>query len=66
MTVTRTAPQLQTIPVGIYLLRGAYTDETRVGIQQAAIFLSILPVMITFLLLQRFYVRGLTSGSVKG
>lgn len=66
MTVTRTAPQLQTIPVGIYLLRGAYVDDTRVGIQQAAIFLSILPVMITFLLLQRFYVRGLTSGSVKG
>jgi multiple sugar transport system permease protein len=66
MTVTRTAPHLQTIPVGIYLLRGAYTDEMRVGIQQAAIFLSILPVMITFLLLQRFYVRGLTSGAVKG
>lgn len=66
MTVTRTAPELQTIPVGIYLLRGAYIEETRVGIQQAAIFLSILPVMITFLLLQRFYVRGLTSGAVKG
>lgn len=66
MTVTRTAPDLQTIPVGIYLLRGAYVDETRIGIQQAAIFLSILPVMITFLLLQRFYVRGLTSGAVKG
>lgn len=66
MTVTRTAPELQTIPVGIYLLRGAYIEETRVGIQQAAIFLSILPVMITFLLLQRFYVRGMTSGAVKG
>lgn len=66
MTVTRTAPHLQTIPVGIYLLRGAYIEETRVGIQQAAIFISILPVMITFLLLQRFYVRGLTSGAVKG
>lgn len=66
MTVTRTAPHLQTIPVGIYLLRGAYVEEMRVGIQQAAVFLSILPVIITFLLLQRFYVRGLTSGAVKG
>jgi multiple sugar transport system permease protein len=66
MTVTRTAPHLQTIPVGIYLLRGAYIEETRVGVQQAAIFLSILPVMITFLLLQRFYVRGMTQGAVKG
>lgn len=66
MTVTRTAPHLQTIPVGIYLLRGAYIEESRVGIQQAAIFLSIVPVMVTFLLLQRFYVRGMTSGAVKG
>lgn len=66
MTVTRTAPDLQTVPVGIYLLRGAYVDESKVGVQQAAIFLSIVPVVVIFLLLQRFYVRGLTDGGVKG
>lgn len=66
MTVTRTAPDLQTIPVGIYLLRGAFREEATVSLQQAAVFISILPVMIVFLLLQRFYVRGLTAGSVKG
>jgi multiple sugar transport system permease protein len=66
MTVTRTAPELQTLPVGIYLLRGAFTDQSTQSLQQAAIFLSILPVMIVFLLLQRYYVRGLTAGSVKG
>lgn len=66
MTVTRTAPDLQTIPVGIYLLRGAFKEEATVSLQQASIVVSIIPVMVVFLFLQRFYVRGLMSGSVKG
>ena len=66
MTVTRTAPELQTIPVGIYLLRGAYVNQAALSLQQASVFISILPVMIVFLLLQSFYIRGLTAGSVKG
>jgi len=66
MTVTRSAPDLQTIPVGIYLLRGAFIDQSTFSLQQASVFISILPVMILFLLLQRYYVRGLTAGAVKG
>ena len=66
MTVTRIAPDLQTIPVGIYLLRGAFIDQASLSLQQAALAISILPVMITFLFLQRYYVRGLTAGAVKG
>lgn len=66
MTVTRTAPDLQTIPVGIYLLRGAFIDQSTLSLQQAAVCVSIVPIMVVFLLLQRAYVRGLTAGSVKG
>ncbi len=66
MTVTRTAPRLQTIPLGIYLLRGSLVDETKHSLQLAAVVVSILPVMVVFLALQRFYVRGLTAGSLKG
>ena len=66
ITVTRTSPDLQTIPAGIYLMRGAFREEATLSMQQAAVFISILPVMVTFFLLQRFYVRGLTAGSVKG
>ena len=66
MTVTRTAPELQTIPVGIYLLRGAFLDQGSLSLQQAALAVSIAPVIVTFLFLQRFYVRGLTAGAVKG
>lgn len=66
MTVTRSAPELQTIPVGIYLLRGAFIDQSTLSLQQAAVCVSIVPVMAVFLFLQRYYVRGLTAGSVKG
>lgn len=66
MTVTRTAPALQTVPVGVYLLRGAFIDERTFSLQQACLAVSVLPVMALFLLLQRFYVKGLTAGGVKG
>ena len=66
MTVTRSAPELQTVPVGIYLLRGAFLDQSSLSLQQAAVCISIVPIMIVFLLLQPYYVRGLTAGSIKG
>ena len=66
MTVTRTAPDLQTIPVGIYLLRGAFIDQSTQSLQQAALAVSIAPVIVVFLFLQRFYIRGLTAGAIKG
>lgn len=66
MTVTRGASGLQTLPVGIYLLRGAFADQSTEALQRAAICISVLPVMVVFLALQRFYIRGLTAGSVKG
>lgn len=66
MTVTRTAPDLQTVPVGIYLLRGAFIDQGTQSLQQAALAVSIAPVIVVFLFLQRFYIRGLTAGAIKG
>ena len=66
MTVTRSAPELQTIPVGIYLMRGSFINQSTLSLQQAAVFVSVLPIMFVFLLLQRYYIRGLTAGSVKG
>lgn len=66
MTVTRSAAGLQTIPVGIYLLRGAFADQSTEALQRAAICVSVLPTLLVFLALQRFYVRGLNAGAVKG
>jgi multiple sugar transport system permease protein len=66
MTVTRSAPELQTVTVGIHLLRSEFFDERNQSLQQAALAVSVVPVVLLFLGLQRFYVRGLTMGSLKG
>lgn len=66
MTVTRIAPRLQTLPVGIYLIRQAFTDERTFSLQQASLVVSVVPVLVLFLMLQRYYVRGVTAGGVKG
>ncbi len=66
MTATRIAPRLQTVPVGIFLIRQAFTDERTQSLQQASLVVSVVPVLILFLLLQRYYVRGVMAGAVKG
>jgi multiple sugar transport system permease protein len=65
MTVTRTAPELQTLPVGIYLLQGAFEDLDQKSLQQAALAVSILPVVVLFALLQRLFVSANLSSGVK-
>lgn len=66
MTVTRAAPELQTVTVGIHLLRSEFFDERNQSLQQAALAISVVPVILLFLILQRFYVRGLVVGALKG
>ena len=66
MTVTRNAAGLQTVPVGIYLLRGSFVEMQTRSLQQAALVVSIAPLIALFLVLQRFYVRGLLMGGLKG
>ena len=65
MTVTRVAPDLQTLPVGIYLLSGAFEDLDQKALQQAALAVSILPVIVVFVLLQRMFVAANLSSGVK-
>ena len=65
MTVTRTAPDLQTLPVGIYLLQGAFEDLDQKALQQAALAVSILPVVAVFTLLQRLFVSADIATGVK-
>ena len=65
MTVTRSAPDLQTLPVGIYLLQGAFEDLDQKSLQQAALAVSILPVIVVFLLLQRLFIASNFASGVK-
>lgn len=62
LTVTRSSPELQTAPIGIHLIRGAFDTEQEQSLQQAAILITILPVAVLFLSLQRLYARSLGGG----
>jgi len=53
-----------TIPLGLTSFQGQFT--TNYGALNAAIVLSILPVILVYLIFQRYFVAGLTTGAVKG
>lgn len=55
---------LRTIPLGVMNMRGELTTQWPVLL--AALTLSALPMIITFLIFQKQLIRGLTAGSVKG
>ena len=53
-----------TIPIGLFSFQSGY--ETEWHLVAAASFIGLVPVMAGFVLLQRFFVAGLTAGAVKG
>lgn len=56
--------ELRTIPVGLASLRSQFA--TQWDLLMAGSVLAILPVLLLFAFLQRYFVAGLTSGAVKG
>jgi multiple sugar transport system permease protein len=53
-----------TVPVGLFSFQSGY--ETDWHLVAAASFIALVPVMAAFVLLQRYFVAGLTAGAVKG
>lgn len=53
-----------TIPLGLFSFQSGY--ETDWHLVAAASFIGLVPVMLAFVLLQRYFVSGLTAGAVKG
>jgi multiple sugar transport system permease protein len=53
-----------TLPVALANLSGERVQDTE--LMMAGSVLTTLPVMLVFMLLQRYYVEGITMGSVKG
>lgn len=58
------SPENMPLAVAIAQLRGTYSQEY--GMLMAGTLVSIAPIMALFLLLQRDFIAGLTSGAVKG
>jgi ABC-type glycerol-3-phosphate transport system permease component len=62
--VLTSSSTMRTVPVGIHLYLTDYGVDW--GSITAAGILSILPVVLLFLLLQRHFLRGLTAGATTG
>lgn len=57
-------PSMYTIPLATYSFFGQYTKQWDIALP--ALILGIAPIVIFFLLLQRYIVEGVAAGSVKG
>jgi multiple sugar transport system permease protein len=62
LTLTRTE-EMRTVPIGIQLLMGQHSYEWNE--MMAMSILGSLPVLLLFLFFQRYFIGGLTSGSLK-
>ena len=56
--------ELFTLGVGLFYLDGEYTKQW--GQVMAAYFISAIPLIIVFLFAMRFFVKGLSTGAIKG
>lgn len=65
LTILNT-PELQTLPIAIRLFAGSGNNAVQWGLVFAASAIAIVPVIIVFLIFQRHFIQGLTSGAVKG
>lgn len=63
LTLTRTN-DMRTVPIGIQLLMGQHDYQWNE--MMAMSILGSIPVLLLFLFFQRFFIGGLTAGSVKG
>jgi multiple sugar transport system permease protein len=53
-----------TLPVALANLSGEHVQD--IELMMAGSVLTVMPVMLVFLFLQRYYIQGVTAGSVKG
>ena len=55
-----------TLPIMLVTVRSGLYGQVNWGALQAGVIIAIVPCVLLFLLLQRYYVEGLTGGAVKG
>jgi ABC-type glycerol-3-phosphate transport system permease component len=60
------SPHKYTLPIGLANMAGMPEYQANFGVLMAATLLSVLPVAVLFVALQREFVAGLASGAVKG
>jgi len=63
-SLTLKSKAVQTIPIGTQMFFGQYTIEWNLAM--AALMLTIIPVIIFYLCAQKYIVKGVAAGAVKG
>jgi raffinose/stachyose/melibiose transport system permease protein len=56
--------EMWTLPLGLMSFQGQFSNDY--GQLNAAIVITVLPAVLVYLIFQRYFVSGLTSGAVKG
>jgi len=62
--IVMTRDSMYTLPVALANLMGEHTQDTE--LMMAGAVITILPVLIVFMALQRYYIKGIMLGGVKG
>ncbi|CAN5409375.1 carbohydrate ABC transporter permease [soil metagenome] len=65
LTLT-TNPENQTLPIAIKLFAATGNNAVQWGLVFAASVIAVVPVIVVFLVFQRYFVQGLTTGAIKG
>ena len=55
-----------TLPIVLTSIRGGAYGAVDYGALQAGVVLAVVPTLVIYLLLQRYYVAGLTGGALRG
>jgi ABC-type glycerol-3-phosphate transport system permease component len=59
------SPKLQTIPVAIAKIAGG-KFLLPIGTYSASIMITVIPILIVFILFQKWFIAGITMGAIKG
>ena len=57
--------EYKTIPIHVQYLKGSY-GTVDLGATMAVIMISIIPVIIVYLFCQKYIIKGVAAGAVKG
>ena len=66
MIVTLNNPLQRTLPVGMIALKGSSEAATAWNLILAGSMISAIPMIIVFLIFNKYFIKGLTAGAVKG
>ncbi|NLU41788.1 MAG: carbohydrate ABC transporter permease [Firmicutes bacterium] len=59
-------PNMSTLTVGVTSLKGDAMSITAYGLMLAGSAMSLIPLIVMFIIVNRYFVHGLTSGALKG